>query len=807
MALTFQKGNGENIYISKLTNNDTSPLYKLSVNDILRWKGYLRMYKSSDETCVLRVVEEAKDYLPSVLEIPSMWEDKKVVEFYRSQSGWTDIKNVKRVIIPDSVVKILWYAFQYYRNLEDIVIGKGVKNIGDFAFSYCESLNKVYYKGTESEWNSINIPNLNYNSNKYLLNATRYYYSDTKPTTSGNYWHEVDGEIFEWDGSSCENGHIWKETPCTPKTCTVCGETRGEAKYPHTLTAWKIEREATCKEFARSSRHCIICGSEEILDGTEYAPHKYSTIIVPPTCTEKGYTSKRCSVCDDEIIEAYTDMLSHNWGEWNITLEPTCTACGEKRSYCSNCGEYNAEIIAALGHDYGDWVFDEETQLHRRTCSRCGQIVTVLNDELLGHDYEVVESVARDCGNDGYITYTCSRCGDTFTEILPKYGRCSYEITTIFPTCEDSGYQLYVCKNCNNSYTANFKEALGHNSSDWIIDVYPTMLTEGSKHKECTRCGEILETATIPMLTTYWDYTLLDDGTYSVKPLAYVQLSDTVDIPSEYNGIAVTRIEDSAFEGLGDITFVNIPSSITHIGAYAFQDCRGLTEITIPTGVIYVGRQAFYEAGVDGITIYCEATSQPSGWHSEWADSAGSAGSGNTVVWTLDCNYAHDWDVDVTVVEPTCTDGGYTIHTCKKCDETYYDNLTDPLGHNIVDGACTRCGYVDKMLIYYGVSTVSASYNTSLILGLEHKIPSDSHLDSITVEPLANEYIFYCAPTSYGECAFAFNNFIGGFSLVVEGISVMLADGTIESYNIYKSNQANLGANGEITISIIGTGG
>ena len=32
----------------------------------------------------------------------------------------------------------------------------------------------------------------------YLSSATRYYYSATPPTSSGNYWHYVDGVLTEW---------------------------------------------------------------------------------------------------------------------------------------------------------------------------------------------------------------------------------------------------------------------------------------------------------------------------------------------------------------------------------------------------------------------------------------------------------------------------------------------------------------------------------------------------------------------------------------------------------------------------------
>ena len=48
-----------------------------------------------------------------------------------------------------------------------------------------------------------------------------------------------------------------------------------------------------------------------------------------------------------------------------------------------------------------------------------------------------------------------------------------------------------------------------------------------------------------------------------------------------------------------------------------------------------------------------------------------------------------------TVTQPTCTENGYTTHICVRCQDTFQDNRLDPLGHNFIDGICTRCGYKD----------------------------------------------------------------------------------------------------------------
>lgn len=47
------------------------------------------------------------------------------------------------------------------------------------------------------------------------------------------------------------------------------------------------------------------------------------------------------------------------------------------------------------------------------------------------------------------------------------------------------------------------------------------------------------------------------------------------------------------------------------------------------------------------------------------------------------------------VTAPTCTDKGFTTHTCAVCGNSYKDSYTDALGHDYAKGKCTRCGAID----------------------------------------------------------------------------------------------------------------
>lgn len=100
------------------------------------------------------------------------------------------------LIIPYSVTEITQRSFCGYASLESVVFHKNVKTVNTAAFGQCKKLNKIYFEGTESEKN-ITF----YRSDKYsvdLESLTWYYYTETEPTTSGNFWHYVDGVPTAW---------------------------------------------------------------------------------------------------------------------------------------------------------------------------------------------------------------------------------------------------------------------------------------------------------------------------------------------------------------------------------------------------------------------------------------------------------------------------------------------------------------------------------------------------------------------------------------------------------------------------------
>ena len=116
-------------------------------------------------------------------------------------------ESLTSITIPDSVTSIGVSTFSFCSSLINIIIPDSVTSIGSSAFYRCSSFTTVYYCGTESEWSAISIGS----DNTSLTNATIYYYSETEPTETGNYWHYgSDGFKISCDDESMIDSKYFK---------------------------------------------------------------------------------------------------------------------------------------------------------------------------------------------------------------------------------------------------------------------------------------------------------------------------------------------------------------------------------------------------------------------------------------------------------------------------------------------------------------------------------------------------------------------------------------------------------------------
>ena len=307
--------------------------------------------------------------------------------------------------------------------------------------------------------------------------------------------------------------------------CTVCEVelSREHVEIPangHTPADAVEENhvDSTCTEIGGYDMvvYCTVCDAElsrehTVLDALGHAPaDAVEENHINPTCTEIGGYDMvvYCTVCDAELSREHYDIeaLGHAPAtEWTEDLAPSCTAVGSKSHHCTRCDEkLDITEVPANGHSHTATVTAPTCIGKGFTSYYCHCTDFYIGDyvDALGHTEVIDEAVAPTCTATGLTEGKhCSVCNAVLVaqEVVPANGH-SYESVVTNPTCTEKGYTTHTC-HCGDSYVDSEIDALGHTPSDWIVDAEAQIGVEGSKHKECTTCGETLETEAIEALT------------------------------------------------------------------------------------------------------------------------------------------------------------------------------------------------------------------------------------------------------------------------------------------------------------------
>ena len=97
------------------------------------------------------------------------------------------------VAIESDNIVIEGYAFYGCTALRSIVLPENTSAYSS-AFDGCTALRTIYYKGSAAQWSDCIFAV----GNDAITHATVYYYSEARPSYSGNYWHYVSGVPAVW---------------------------------------------------------------------------------------------------------------------------------------------------------------------------------------------------------------------------------------------------------------------------------------------------------------------------------------------------------------------------------------------------------------------------------------------------------------------------------------------------------------------------------------------------------------------------------------------------------------------------------
>ncbi len=204
-------------------------------------------------------------------------------------------------------------------------------------------------------------------------------------------------------------------------------------------------------------------------------------IWTPATCE----TAEKCRICGKPRGEA----LGHDWGEWSVVTEPSCTEAGLEQRICANdpshietreipatghtwkdatctepsvCTVCGAESDGPIGHDWGEptytWSTDNSMVAAKRVCRHDDGHV---EEEAVSTSSEITTPAS--CTAMGKTTYTASFSKDAFStqtktvENIPVTDHSWSGFSYSWSSDNSSCTAARTCSVCGNTETETVK--------------------------------------------------------------------------------------------------------------------------------------------------------------------------------------------------------------------------------------------------------------------------------------------------------------------------------------------------------------
>ena len=527
--------------------------------------------------------------------------------------------------------------------------------------------------------------------------------------TVAGYWC-FDGHVHEWTLSktvkpdcihngysiyTCKNGcvrrdefvsplgHVTEDVPELLPTCTEAGYTAGKL--------------------------CTVCGV--ITEGKYDIPangHDYTSEITVATCTDAGFTTHTCSVCGFVDIDNEVAALGHDFGAAKCTEVAVCLR--------PDCGFNSGE--EPIGH-----AFAPATCTTPATCTRkdCG----VTEGDPIPHDM-----LASTCVSPSVCSYGCGYSeGEIGTHVLTH----SYA---------DSVLEL-VCSACEVAFELEdfvYMDGKNHagmtgetNSANYtvhpdtqnpaIVDGHYELLNKTGKRGRIQLWlpasdsdeleGFSCENDALGVISFKFNAYTNQKGGIALRLLDNTHLNDSDFKWPDYSFVALTIGQASTVDGVTTTSLTDFNGNV--IATFESTDkFTGWVDFALGIELDSATEQITLHYYINGkiVSTYSEEMTIKtdrinSAYFSGYSSELGSGIMLDDVMfgytakgeWKYDdCEHKNE----SKVVEPTCTEGGYSILTCSECGRISISDKVEPLGHIGGTATCTEPANCERCTKPYG---------------------------------------------------------------------------------------------------------
>ena len=470
------------------------------------------------------------------------------------------------------------------------------------------------------------------------------------------------------------------------------------------------------------------------------------------TCTNKA----KCEICGAEYGETKPHSYAQIKSPEYLKSAATCTAKAVYYTSCTNCGlsskgtadEATFEYGNALGHKYGEWVSNGDGT-HSRVCANDNKHIETKACHG-GKATCTAKAICEDCGK----AYG-EMAAHTFTAktVAAKYLKSAATCTAkavYYTSCADCGLSS---KGTKNEATFEYGNALGHKYGEWVSNgdgTHSRVCANDNKHIETKAChgGKATCTAKAICEDCGKAYGEMAAHTFTAKSTVsrYLKRGATCTEKSEYyvscagcglssKGTASEAVFTGSALGhsltewsvITEVTCTTNGTQERHCTRCDYKQTRtivakghsyGLWNVTKKVGCITDGEQS-RECSVCGNketkTIAATGVHSYGSW--KVAKAATCTTAGTKVRSCSECGAKETVIIQPTghkyvesIVKPTYTEKGYTLHKCSECGTSYKSSYTDKLVLASVSGVKLAGRAADALRVSWDRNTSADGY-------------------------------------------------------------------------------------------------
>ena len=322
------------------------------------------------------------------------------------------------------------------------------------------------------------------------------------------------------------------------------------------------------------------------LTTTPHNPQTLESNIVDATCDKDGSktVTTSCSVCGYVISKnnVVIPATGHAWGEWKHD-SATAEADATHTRVCSK----DASHTETKACDFTSQVTQNQTadlpEITTYTCKDCGYSYTKETKPALGHTHKYGIPVADYTSGEAFVegkdyTHTATCTGEGTCSQPTKTDKCTFDngVETKAATCTEPGVKTFTCTKCGGTYTVAIP-ATDHNWGDWkhvegtegADAQHSRVCANDASHTETKACdftAKVTQEATLDQaeITTY---TCKDCGYSYTKETAPALAGVTVTVNAVENGSVTLAGQDvtaggsKKFAENGTYTLVATPNA------------------------------------------------------------------------------------------------------------------------------------------------------------------------------------------------------------------------------------------------------